>query len=244
MLNDKAQVRLRGRNFDFSVPLGEGPATIAGGGAEYEEGRRPKADAVTLFTGNALLRIEVPVLLDKWQTAHQHPEQKVDVWDEVQQILNLCSGFDRADPPDFVAEGPIPYSGHRWVMELPEWGAGLRHRDGRLLRQALTLRLLQFNDATTIKVRKGPKGPLEVGPAVGDGAAAGSATKLKKAESLLEIGARVYGDPGYAYALGRVNNIRDVRRKIPAGEVVLLPSKGELDVTKGELGAIGPAREA
>lgn len=244
MLNDKAQVRLKGRNFDFSVPLGEGPASIVGGGAEYEEGRRPKAAAVTLFTGNTLLRLEVPVLLDKWQTAHQHPESNVDVWDEVQQILNLCSGFDKADPPDFQATGPIPYSGARFVMELPEWGSGLRHRDGRLLRQALTLRLLEFNDATTIKVRRAPKGPLEKSPSVGEGAAAGSATKLKSAESLLEIGARVYGDPGYAYALGRVNNIRDVRRKLPAGEIVLLPSKAELDVSKGELGALGPAREA
>lgn len=235
-LNEKAQIRIHGVNFDFMVPLGEGTPALTAGGAQYEEGKRPKADAVTLFTGNALLKMDVPVLFNVWQQAQQHPENKqIDVWPQVQQVLNLCWGSDRSDPPDFTVSGPVPYSGRRWQMEFPEWGVSNKHDDGRLLRQYLILHLIEFNDASSIDPHK-KAGPLETA-GIGNGTKAARAITITSPESLAEIAARVYNNPSLGIALGRYNNIRDIRRKLPAGFEVLVPSKGELEAEIGSVGA-------
>lgn len=231
MRNPKAYIRLRGQGFDFSCYLGNGAAIVTGGGAEFEPLRRPGADAVTLFQGNALLTMDVPILFDAWR-------QKRDVEPKVEQVLGLCQGEGRKPPPNFIASGPIPFSGSRFQMTLPEWGDSLRDTDGTLVRQALTLKLVEFNDPTAIKWRTAPGNGLGKSRNGGTTAPPNSnSIVLKQRESLLEVAAAVFGDPGMAGEIGRINDIKDLRKKLPVGTRIKLP-------TGGPPFGVGPGQEA
>lgn len=233
-------LQLRGASDPLYVPLGAGPATVQDGGAEFEEGRRPKADAVTLFTGNKLLKVDVPVLLDVYKLAKNHPEQGWDLWNgptprgdavphpipTVQQILNLCIADGTGRPPNFIARGPIPFTGSRFTMELPEWGEGLRDTRGFLVRQYLTLHLVEWNDPTSIKFKRTRQhvGVGWTGAGGGTTAPSGSVV-LARSESLIELAGEMFGDAALATAIGKLNDIRDIRKKLPAGTRIKLPDE-------------------
>jgi hypothetical protein len=210
----KPEVRLFSRGkFDFTVPLGGGPAVLSGGSPNWEEVARSNRVAMTDYRGQTLIRVDVPVLLDGW------PHDSVE--DEVEQILKLCRGREGQRPPDFTASGPIPYSGTRFVMELPEWGDGLRSapfrgRGGELVRQELTLKLLQFIDPDTVRFRRINRMGVGKGKPV-------QTTVLHDGETLLRVSTRMYGNPNRAGEIGKLNGINDTRRKLQAGRRLSLP---------------------
>lgn len=223
MANPNARIRIRGKNFDFSCPLGNGPAIVTGGGAEYEAGRRPQSDAVTLFQGNALLAVDVPVLFDGYR-------EKRDVWPQVERVLALCRGVERRPPPDFIATGPIPYSNTRFQMSMPEWGDGLRSRSGLLIRQALVLKLVEYNDPTSIRFKKRYKQGLSKDNRVVD---APPSITLNRPTSLLEIAVEFFHNADEATRIGRLNGIDDIRKKLKPGRRIKLgtsPVETNLDV--------------
>jgi hypothetical protein len=211
----KPEIVLDGREFKFSVPLGSEPASLVGGSPTWEEVARPSRTALTNYTGQTLLKVDVPVLLDGWPSVG-HPRFR-SVQDDVDQILRLCRSREANRPPDFTASGPIPYSGTRFVMELPDWGDGLRADEGtgirgELVRQALVLHLTQFIDPDTLRFRR--KGAYM--------RRKGGTITLKEGETLLEVSARIYGDTSWAKELALVNGIKDVRKKLPAGTKITL----------------------
>lgn len=213
-------IRIHGRRFDFTVPLGYGRPRVADGGAKYEEEARPQDDAMTVFQGNALVKLEVPVLLDGWGP----PGKRHDIGPRIDRIVALCFGEDGNDPPDFVATGPFQFSGTRFQMELPEETeepASITGPGGTQFRQALILKLVEFNDPDTLKPRRAPRGGRGKG-AVG-GAVALVAEVLHNDETLLKVSARVYGTPNRAKEIGDLNGIRDVRAKLRAGRKLQLP---------------------
>jgi hypothetical protein len=219
--NPKAFVRLRGRKFDFSCFLGNGRAKITGGGAEYEALKRPNDDAATLFTGNGLLTIDVPVLFDGWGP----PGRRSDVGPHIDQVYALCFGEGRLPPPDFIASGPIPGSGKRFQMALPEELEDPRPitgESGTRFRLALVLKLVEFNDPGEVKWQSAP-GSGHVGKmAIAQGVP--TSIVLAQSETLLQVAAKVYGDPGAASDIGELNGIADLRKKLKAGTRLKLPA--------------------
>lgn len=213
--NPRAYIRLRGRNFDFRCYLGNSPATITGGGAQFEEGRRPQADGVTLFSGNALVTLDVPILFDGWPDKNIEPH--------VDQVLNLCRGQGRKPPPNFIATGPIPYSGMRFNMQMPEDGGALYAEDGTMVRRYLTLKLIEYNDPTSIEYRRQRFGH---GPTITQP----SSIVLDHPMTLLQIASQYFGDPGEATRIGKLNGIADVRKKLKAGTRIKLGLGSELSV--------------
>jgi hypothetical protein len=216
--NPKAYIRIRGATFDFKCYLGNGRPRVTGGGAEYEAQKRPQSDAATLFTGNALITMDVPVLFDGWGP----PGDRHDIEPHVNRIYNLCRGSGRKPPPNFIASGPMPFSGTRFQMALPEElddpkpivGPG-----GTLFRQALVLKLIEFNDPTSIDYRARQK--QGIGPA--QSIDPPNSIKLDRRESLLEVAARYYSDPAMAYYIGEANGIEDLRKKLPVGTRLKMP---------------------
>lgn len=219
--NPKAYIRIRGRSFDFRCYLGNGRPRVTGGGAEYEAQRRPQSDAATIFTGNGLLTVDVPVLFDGWASAGD----RHDVGPRVDQVMNLCFGQGRQPPPNFIATYPGPGSGNRFQMSLPEEldepkpivGPG-----GTIFRQALMLKLIEFNDPTDISFIK--RGKI----ASKKQEARLASIVLDHPMSLLEVAAKFLNGPGDAKDLGDLNNVKDLRKKLPKGTRVKLGTAANL----------------
>jgi hypothetical protein len=96
--------------------------------------------------------------------------------------------------------------------------------DGTLFRQALMLKLIEYNDPTAIKW-KGAQGTA--GKSRNGGTTAPpSSIVLRQSESLLQVAAAAFGDPGEAAAIGRVNAIKDLRKKLPVGTRLKMPQQG------------------
>jgi hypothetical protein len=210
-----AAIRLLGDGFDFSLRLGEGAPTVTDGGANWEEVDRPERLSVTDYIGDKLTRISVPVLLDGYVDNRS-------VQGEVDAVRSLTRGDDSGGrPPSFTILGPIPYSGMRCVMEYPEEGEAMRTGDGVLVRQELTLKLVEFVDPDSIVVQT-------AGPA--SGSKAGAKKKKKKTittgagQTLISIAKK---QPGTAKQIGQLNGIRDIRKKLPTGTVLRLPTSGK-----------------
>lgn len=220
--NPKAYIRIRGRSFDFECYLGNGRPRITGGGAEYEGQRRPSADSATIFTGNGLLTVDVPVLFDGWGP----PGQRHDIGDRIDQVQNLCFGRGRKPPPNFIATYPGPGSGERFQMALPEElddprpivGPG-----GTVFRQAMILKLIEFNDPTDIKFIKrdrvaSKKQEADVTSIV-----------LKQSMNLLEVAAKFLNSADDAKALGELNDVKDLRKKLPVGTRIKIGTAANLN---------------
>lgn len=218
---------IRGTGFEFDVPLGESPPVVSGGGAIWEEVARPERDALTDFVGNNLIQVTVPVLLDGWPPGRQPNEQPNNIAPHVRRIISLCRGQQGQRPPHFTAEGPFIYSGWEWVMQLPEMGPSVSWPNGMLVRQEMTLRLLEWNDPASIKFRKkdGKKKQGSGAAAIGPSHTAPGRVKLTRAENLLEVTARYLGEGVFrAKEVGELNNKRDIMKKWPAGTFIYLPA--------------------
>ena len=221
MPSEKPEIRLRGKKFEFSVPLGDGPVVPTAGGARIEEVTRPERPGLTVYEGDDLIRVDVPVFWNGWP--------KRDISAHRDQVLNLCEGRNGNPPPDFTASGPMPYSGMRFMMAgLPEWGEERSVRINnqiRLVRQKLTLKLVQFEDPDAIRFRR-DKGPQAWRGSAKSGGTSAPPHKIvtREGETLLQIAADVFGDPSRAKDIGKLNDIRDVRKKLPAGKTIVLPA--------------------
>lgn len=220
--NPKAYIRIRGRSFDFRCYLGNGRPRIVGGGAEYEGQRRPSADSATIFTGNGLLAVDVPVLFDGWGP----PGDRQDVGPHIDQIYNLCFGRDRKPPPNFIAIFPGPGSGGRFQMSLPEELDEPRPivgKGGTVFRQAMILKLIEYNDPTAIDfIRRGPVASKKRETDL-------TSIVLKQSMNLLEVAAKYLNGAEDAKALGELNNIKDLRKKLPVGTRIRLGTEANLN---------------
>jgi hypothetical protein len=210
----RAVLQVNGKGFDYDWPLGDGPAKLVGGGATFAETPRPERTSITDFTGNPLIRIDVPIFFDGFR-------QDRSIEGHINQVLGLTRGDDDGTPPpDFTARGPIPYSGLRYVMELPDWGDGDLNRRGEIVRQALTLHLVQWVDpASRVVDRRKRMG-------ISQAKSLGRVITLGHAETLIQIAGRFLHDPSRAPEIGALNGIRDVRKRLPAGTKVRLPDAG------------------
>lgn len=207
-------IRLRGRKFDFTVPLGSGRVTPTSGGAELEEGKRPQQTSLTLYIGETPLRLDVPCLLDGY------PHRDVDP--QLDQIEALCFGDGGHRPPDFTATGPFRFSGRRFLMEsLPEYGDSNGSPRGNVatVRQALTLKLVEFEDSDVIRPTKGGRGR---GKSNGGTFAPGTIT-LTHSMTLVEVAAKYLEDPSRAKEIGKLNDVRDITKKLPVGRHLKIP---------------------
>lgn len=212
-MNPNARIRLLGADFDLSYRLGGAAPSQSAGGARWNEAQRPEARGLTVYEGEELERWDVPVLLDG------HAEDR-DVGPELDSIRALARGDGDEQPADFVATGPFPFSGLRCVMERPEVPAegSIRTAAGVLTRQPLTLRLVEFNDPAALTLVRNPT-------------ATTSKKKQKRVvvakagDTLLKLAQRHLGSAARAKELGKLNGIRDVRKKLKAGTKIRLPAK-------------------
>jgi hypothetical protein len=216
-----AEIRIVTPNESFRVPLGDGTATPTDGFAGYDEVERAENVSLTEWNGTATLKMDVPVFLDGWA-------ERRSVEHEIARLEHLARRPDGSDqPPAFRVYGPIPYSGRKWVMANITFGTGegeveRDERHGRRIRQVLTLNLMEHSTPDRIRFHKVHKSGAKNGQRF---------YTTKKGDTLNQIAAKLYKDPdppgphtpSIAQQIGKLNKIRDPRKRLKAGIKLRLP---------------------
>lgn len=202
-------IRLKGKGFNFAVPLGDGPPMPTAGGPNIEELARPGRPGLTTVAGEVLKRVDIPAFWDGWS-------ERKNVQPDVMDVVGLAEDLPLRD---FTAEGPMIYSGTRFIMDWPEWVRLVKSPGGAILQAELVLKLVEFNDPGTIQPHKRGDRKIGLSPA----RAVGTIT-LDRPENLVEVAARYTNDPGEAKAIGKANGIHDLKRKLPKGTRLTIPA--------------------
>jgi hypothetical protein len=202
---ERPTIEFKGKGFKLKIPLGDGPITPTAGGPEIEELKRPGRPNITRNENQALLRLDVPVFFDGLP---KNEAQNV----AVKRVVDLAMELPLRD---FTAFGPFLWSGGRFVMDWPEWGKQWYPRRYELMQAELTLKLVEFNASGDLKPQRGSGGPKKHGL---------ETVILYKPMNLIEIAALYEGDAGRAKALGKANGIHDIKKKLPQGTHIKLPS--------------------
>jgi hypothetical protein len=212
------QIRLRGATFDYRIGLAGEIAKPTDGGAKWDEIERSEDVSLTDYTGDALVKLDVPVLFNGW-LARRNVEA------EVNRVVALSQGGPAGHPPAFVATGPFPFSGLRCVMAMPDWGDAMRTADGVLVRQEMTLKLIEFQNPAGLTVRR------RGGPGSSSSKQKKLATTMAKPhENLLMVSTRLFGTPKLAKKIGQLNGLRDVRKKFKKATRLRVPLPVDLTV--------------
>lgn len=208
----KPRLKLQGKGFKFFVPLGDGPIMPTAGGPVIEELARPSRVSLTTVTGRVLRRLDVPAFWDGWRN-------RENVQPDVMDVVGLAEDLPLRD---FTAEGPMIYSGDRFVMDWPEWVRLVKSPGGAILQAELVLKLVEFEDPVSLKPHK--RGARGKGGDGDGGTRAPATVTLDRPENLVEVAARYTGDPGEAKAIGKANGIHDIKKKFPKGTRLTIPA--------------------
>src|SRR5512146_1937640 len=150
-MRDRPKIKLRSKGFTLWVPLGNGPVLPVDGGPNIEERARPGRPSITQVTGQKLITLSVPAFWDGLAEG-----RKENVKPDVMEVVDLATELPEID---FTAEGPMPYSGMRFIMDFPEWVNLLPFPSGQGWMQAeLGLKLVEFNDPRALKPRRKGRG--------------------------------------------------------------------------------------
>lgn len=191
---------------DLKVNMGDGPATPTAGFAAREVIQRNQRKGMTAYAGPSPFQQDVPVLLDGYR-------ENRSVERTLEQLLSL------GDDAVFKAYGPIHREGIDYVFgEEPEFGTEpgkevIRAGDGTLLRQALTLKLMEYVPATVVGH---PHHKMGIGQAVP------VSYRTKQGDTLIKIAQAVYHDWRRWKEIGQKNGISDPHRVLPAGKELRL----------------------
>lgn len=189
--------------------MGDGPAQLTQGfGGMWEAVPRPQKRAAMRFVGADPIGQDIPILIDGF--AQDRPiDHLLDGLLLQQQPKD--GGFEGMYPPTiWRIQGPIHMPQKRWVVADIEFGDALRNEHGRLVRQAATLKLMEYVRPDRVKVRKLPR---KIKPR---NVPTGTIMKEHGKVTLRQIAVKYYGTPKAARPLGKAQKppIRDVRKKL------------------------------
>lgn len=211
-------VRLLGRHFNFKLKLGDGAAKIADETSGWTTIDRPKQQAITQWVGGQPRKVGVPIILDGYHRG-EPINHKLSALHEIVRDKN----GDRR-PPTFIALGPIPFSGHRFVLEQIEYGDDIIRgevgtRDaGKLLRQDFTLHLMQFTPGDDFKFKHRKKHHHHH-----------HRHKPKAGDTPLRVANEFYGDDedesveDMAREIAALNGVRGIRTRLDPTRILRLP---------------------
>ena len=212
-----ATIRLIADVGTYEVMLGTGDPTPSGGFVNIEEVARNDNVALSSWNGAPLLKLEVPVLFDGFVDG-------TDQQPAVDAVAGLAVAAD-TPPSPIVAAGPIPYPNRTWLMAAPTWGRATRDADGVLVRQEMTLNLVEFVDPDTIHFADQGGAPSASTAAGGKKSKARTYT-VKQGDTLLTIAAKTLGKSDRWSEIARYNGgIRDPRKQLKPGRVLRLPPR-------------------
>jgi hypothetical protein len=153
---------------------------------------------------------DVPVFLDGYAKGNS-----------VQGQLDKLMSLGGEDGAVFRAFGPIHRSGIRYVYGgEPEFGETIRDNDGTLLRQRLTLRLMEYVPPDVVRLRRKRK---KKKPSTGGTSFPGNRYTTKSGDTLVKIAAKLYGDWRRWRQIAQKNGLRDPNKSLKPGTTLKLP---------------------
>jgi hypothetical protein len=225
--------------------LGEDAPTVDTGFGGWDSVERPRRKPITSWKGQPQLQLTLPLLLDGWSTG-------TSVLGQVKQLRTMGqpSATD-GEPPQLKlkAQGDaVPFLDRTWVVNDIQWGEALADERGNLVRQALTLVLLEYVQDRYLAQRsaanrrrsahrpkkRGAKSKRMVAKRSAKGRRKGTHALLQAAaassadadfgtgEDLVTIAARELGDADRWMEIAELNGLRDPRAISP-GQVLRLP---------------------
>lgn len=204
-MSDRPQLHLisTDKQLDLHLNMGDGPATPTAGFSGYETISRVRRTAMTSFIGTQPFAQDVPVMLDGYRENRSIERQ-------LEKLLEF------GGRTKFHAFGPIHREGEIYVFgDEPEFGEAIRAEDGTLIRQRLTLKLEEFvsPDLAGRKKHEGKMGLADAVPLE---------YVTRKGDTLEKIAFRLYHDASRWKEIGRLNDIHDPHRVLPAGRHLTL----------------------
>lgn len=196
------------KKIDISVQMGDGPATPTAGYTSWEVVDRVEGKGVTDRVGTPPFQQDVPIFLDGFAKDNS-------IQGQLNEILDL--GGEDTEP--FRCTGPIHRPHLRYVFGAePDFGEVIRDdEDGRLLRQRVTLHLLEYVNPDTLRRRKRKQGRR-----IGVSSATTLTTVVRADDTLARITHRELGNWKRWEEIGRKNGIRDPFKRLQPGRVINL----------------------
>lgn len=212
---------------DLTCDPGPGAPTPTSGYGGWEEVRRPSDVAMTDWVGGSPFKQDILVMLDGWST-NESVEKELELLEQLGR-----SKDEDESPPVFRVFGPLHNSGMHYVCEGIDFGASLRNSQGVLVRQELTIHLMEYVRPDRVRLRKKKKGGGTSGNDGKDfntesnagGVGPGPSVYTTKAgDTLRKIAAKFYGKADLWRELAELNKIRDPNKVLPVGTKIKLPA--------------------
>lgn len=178
---------------------------------------RPRRRAVTEWNGNEPLRLELPLMIDNFKAGRAGPVE--EACRSFEKMAGLAAGDPEPPPLQLrgTPRGLIPHDFYkaphvRWLIETLTWGASERGKDGRRLRQELTVTLVQEETDERLErikriKRKKPQ----------------RTTRVREDETLRKIAKRLKLSGKELREMKKINKIRDADKKLKKGRRLKVP---------------------
>lgn len=191
---------------DLVVPMGDGAATPTAGASSWEIIERVEDKGITDRASIPPFQQDVPLHLDGYAQGNSIQRQ-------LDTIMELRGAI-------FRIEGPVHKPHLRYVFGgEPDFGEVIRDDDGTLLRQRLTLRLMEYVPPGVIRRAK-----RRSGRRAGIGRAQALTYRVVAGDTLARVAHKVFdGDWKRWKSIGDRNGIRDPFQKLQPGRILKLP---------------------
>jgi hypothetical protein len=226
----KLWVYTEDRKLQFQALVGEGTINITGGSGGWKSVARPQDDPVSVWTGpQNVYTMEIPLILDVFDAA-DHLNWDVEGRCRTIELMAGALTTPASQPPLLVlnANGGIPNDVHnfpplRWVIpEDPVWGEQDRNREGRRIRQVVTVKFMKYSAYDELTRSKSAQQAMPV-----------NTTIAKGGETFSKIAARAlkqYGGVRWGNRLAQFNGFKDGASKPQPGSLIRLPTSQDIKV--------------
>jgi len=200
-----------------TLPGPNNPEITEGRGG-WSEVTRPRRVAISEWTGPALHKANIELLLDGWQL-----NQSVEALEATMERLAPRSPL--VEPPVVVVKGyPGVPANLQWSIQQVDPTDRIRRTDGSTVRVTLVVQLLEYRVSDLVVPRTSPakRSAARTGASPTTRSVPNSYT-VKAGDTLSSIAAQLLGSSQQWPAIATLNGIRDGNR-LKVGQVLKLPA--------------------
>jgi hypothetical protein len=198
--SDRVRFICQNPKTDLVVPMGDGPATPTAGASDWEVIDRVEGKGITDRGSVPPFQQNVPIFLDGYAKGNSVQRQ-------LDALINLRGAV-------FRVEGPVHKPNLRYVFGgEPDFGEVIRDDDCTLLRQRLTLPLMEYVPPDVLR---------RPNRRAGIGQAQALTYTVKAGDTLARVAHKLLGDWKRWREIGDKNGIRDPFALLKPGRVLKL----------------------